>query len=308
MKFQVGDKVRILDGSKLIGNKSRRVTTGKTYEIYSTHEKDEKSVEHIKVVDNFGNHFNICDWEYKYIEIVSTKQSKNQRITALEKEVERIPVLEKEVAELKLVVEDLRERKEIETVEPATPESIADWEVKLKSANQQRAEIIEKAKKFVEEAINQGKEGSPISDLGNETYQYKFYDVEFEVEENKVQATVYQTNNKDKRLKKEPLHITVSNCHPKEVFNEHIGKAIALGRALVLDVSEFEQAVQPDEVVVGMTIRRKFWDSDKTYLREVKKVKGEYMDYECGGYDSSIHPQDNLTIINDTNAQYEEVK
>ncbi|HEY9569582.1 MAG TPA: hypothetical protein VIR26_01215 [Metalysinibacillus sp.] len=46
----------------------------------------------------------------------------------------------------------------------------------------------------------------------------------------------------------------IAKCHPDDVFNEHIGKAIALGRALGKDVSEFENAVQPNEIVVGHSI------------------------------------------------------
>lgn len=44
-------------------------------------------------------------------------------------------------------------------------------------------------------------------------------------------------------------------CHPKDVFNVSIGKAIVLGRALGLDVSKFENAAQPDEFVIGQFVK-----------------------------------------------------
>lgn len=157
----------------------------------------------------------------------------------------------------------------------------------VKSPNKLRAEIIEKAKGFVEESLNQGKEGSQISDLGNETHQYKFFDAEFEINKNEVKVSIYQNNSRDKRLKQAPLHVAYAKCHPNNVFNEHIGKAIALGRALGLDVSEFEQAVQPNEVVVGM----------KTYhewSHEIWEISGGNLQF--------INNQHR--IINDTNAIY----
>lgn len=43
----------------------------------------------------------------------------------------------------------------------------------------------------------------------------------------------------------------IASCSKNDVYNEHIGKAIALGRALGKDVSEFENAVQPDMPTVG---------------------------------------------------------
>ncbi|WP_312128681.1 hypothetical protein [Lysinibacillus capsici] len=192
-----------------------------------------------------------------------------------------------------------------------TPKTVNVYELiesKPLTPNQQRAAIIEKAKKFVDEAINQGKDGSPMSELGNETYQYKFFGVEFDVNDSEVKATVYQNNNRDKRMKQEPLHVSVAKCSPNDVFNEHIGKAIALGRALGLDVSEFEQAVQPNEVVPGHII---VWNESPDEPHEVVTKNGDWFDF--------IYLKDNkrynnheyceierfTTILNDTNAKYE---
>lgn len=168
-------------------------------------------------------------------------------------------------------------------------------ESKPLTPNQQRAAIIEKAKQFIDEAMNQGKDGSPISELGNETYQYKFFGVEFDVNESEVKAFVYQNSSRDKRMKREPIHVSVAKCSPNDVFNKHIGKAIALGRALGLDVSEFEQAVRPNRRTDGMVIE---WRG-RTRVIATPHVEGETCDF-----DSEFARYG--TIINDTNAIYEE--
>lgn len=98
------------------------------------------------------------------------------------------------------------------------------------------------------------------------------------------------------------------------MFNEHIGKAIALGRALGLDVSEFENAVQPSHYAVGQigisaihdngikyrvdeigegSVFTTLYDGNKAYGDTTKPLnyKDEYTT--------------SLKIIDDTNAIYE---
>lgn len=128
-----------------------------------------------------------------------------------------------------------------------------------KSPNQLRAEIIEKAKRFVE------KHGEGFA---------------FDGEENVIVATNLKKTINDKYV----ALIGLSQCNPSDVFNEHIGKAIALGRALGLDVSEFEQAVQPSEHVIGHVVVR-----EDGYEQEVKQLS---------------YNRDLYRIINDTNAIY----
>ncbi|MER2039998.1 MAG: hypothetical protein ABS944_17780 [Solibacillus sp.] len=165
-------------------------------------------------------------------------------------------------------------------------------ETPIKTANQLRAEMIEKAKEFIEKA------------------KYKGI-VNFTVEERSVIAVHQDTTRKPNRLKG-----AFSNCHPNDVFNEHIGKAIALGRALGLDVSEFEQAVQPNELVVGMEVKLHgnptgldFFGKD-TFDEVNKLSNGDYKLSKNGkglvdgrGHYSLYKPQFD-SIINDTNAQY----
>ncbi|TKI53100.1 hypothetical protein FC756_25765, partial [Lysinibacillus mangiferihumi] len=188
-----------------------------------------------------------------------------------------------------------------------TPETVDVYELiksKPLTPNQQRAAIIDKAKQFIEEAMNQGKVGSPISELGNETYQYKFFGVEFDVNEREVKASVYQNSSRDKRMKREPIHVSISKCSPNDVFNEHIGKAIALGRALGLDVSEFEQAVQPTfqvgQIIEFMSVRDGLLTSQ---LIQVKSNQLWFVNVDGDEvYVTTDRELGTPKIINDTNA------
>jgi len=92
-----------------------------------------------------------------------------------------------------------------------------------KTPNEQRKEVIEKAKLFIDKHDN----------IGFDTFT------------NNNKIVVFNTDTEQ---------FGFSKCSPKDVFNHHIGYAIALGRALGLDVSEFESAVQPTEKVVGHVV------------------------------------------------------
>lgn len=164
-----------------------------------------------------------------------------------------------------------------ETIEPLTP-------------NQQRAAIIEKAKAFIEY--------KKVERRNMEVYinrkTLNWVNAEFIVNEKKKTVVCLIRWTKDKSLDGRG----VAKCNPSDVFNEHIGKAIALGRALGLDVSEFEQAVQPT-LAIGQIV----YEARDDENREVCK-KGIY-DYEsmkCA-IDSPFSIRS--TIINDTNAIYE---
>lgn len=158
-------------------------------------------------------------------------------------------------------------------------ERLAELWSELKTVNQQRAEIIEKAKVFVEE--------------------YEDDETHFVIDE-KAEAVV--------AWKVVPESTTgVSVCSENKVFNEHIQKAIALGRMKAIDVSEFENAVQPDEVVAGMIIRNeKDWLlslNGPIYSGEIYEVSEDGKGKNFCQPNSGI--ASNSTIINDTNAEYE---
>ncbi|MEA0564059.1 hypothetical protein [Lysinibacillus irui] len=182
-----------------------------------------------------------------------------------------------------------------------TSENVAVYElIKPKSLtpNQQRAAIIEKAKEFVKENVANGRTSNRFKENGNSTFRNNFYDIDFFVKERKVTAVVYWLEFNKKRISK-PSNVGRAECSPNDVFNEHIGKAIALGRALGLDVSEFEQVVQPNEVVVGMEVTVNY--HNETRIIEQLKSSGTVL-FTNDRFDFVKNIE---SIINDTNAKYE---
>lgn len=128
---------------------------------------------------------------------------------------------------------------EAETVEP------------VKSPNQQRAELIQRAREFVK--------SRGMSD-GRFYHSEKSLLLNGEFIVNKEKRTVVcllrgtQTRTVFSR--------GIAKCMPSDVFNADIGKAIALARALQIDIpQEFTVAVQPQKVVVGMMIQLSSGDS-----------------------------------------------
>lgn len=360
-KFNVGDKV-------IFNKENAHVAKQFDYEINKPYEVQEVFSLHctIQIINEKGSSHSFDEERF---ELVESKPTKNQRITALENEV----------AELKLIVHELRGKKSIEpsttnTVEDIiefegkqyrkvdreacegdvvafdksvkfhgteivtkgklykakkgtlgelafvdnegdsanvydggitkfTPENVAVYElieggmnpqipivdetIEPLTQNQQRAAIIEKAKKFVDEN-------------GGDDYH-------FEVDENERTVFAWKLVRNGQGYKAQH---GIATCNPSDVYNEYLGRAISFGRAEDLDVSEFEQAVQPNEVVVGMVVETfiNIEEHHKT-IKVEKVVKDSYgiklyenlqtafftpFEVECGD-----------KIINDTNAKYE---
>lgn len=354
MKLKVGDKL------KRIKESSSYFTKGRFYEIARVLEKD------VQFIDNNGIlHFWPIDELHEAFEI---KQSKNQRITALEKEVAELKkilneiqngrktmrdtieevlsepsatdeIIEFEGNQYRKVDREARERdlvvfkrendyyksgkpyqvlsnvqfvdedgdeQDVYNVFNRKPQYVDVYELIKQelTPNQQRAEIIEKAKKFVEEQKNRYGHYEIYDEKG--VSRKCIADFKFNVEKRTIVVLLrgFESNK---------IYIRgIAKCFPLDVFNEHIGKAIALGRALGLDVSEFEQAVQPNEVVVGQIVVGN--NSGETYevqeFHDRVKLGGEFgRSIAINGLSSSLWiGTKQVTIINDTNAQYEEVK
>ncbi|WP_144625091.1 hypothetical protein [Bacillus altitudinis] len=93
----------------------------------------------------------------------------------------------------------------------------------------------------------------------------------------------------------------IAKCAPNDCFNAHIGKAIALRRALGLEVpSEYLNVPQPTEVRVGDVVRGRTSFSMDTYEETVRKSDGGKYEYASGGYDYTEDAD--LVIIDDSRA------
>lgn len=171
------------------------------------------------------------------------------------------------------------------------------------TANEQRAELIEKVKEFVEEQT----QPMAISRLSTEKGIMRsgyFVRPKFIINEEKRTVVVLL-----KRIDSGfVLFKGIAKCMPDEVFNEHIGKAIALARALEIAIPvEFLNAVQPDEVVVGMVTEPKTpqkLDVDRRVPLTVTRITGNQIWRGNEILEEKWSSPSELKIINDTNAIY----
>lgn len=283
-KFKVGDKVRINDVDR-IHNGDFFWRNGDVTEVMEVDDDGDIFVKATRGIFREET-FLIVKREFDYIEKVAetpTKLTKSQRIEALEKQV----------AELKLEIEALK------ISEIAGQVSKALWEEKSKTPNQKRKAIIDEAKAFVESAQRKQRDINCTTE-GNEILCVYTTKTEFVVNDKKrtVVALIRYLHGDDPTV----IAKGIAKCAPDDVFNADIGKAIALGRALGLDVTRFEQAVQPTEVVVGMIVKAKpesfFYDTPYT----VEKIEDDRL-YDAPG-NGWIYDTDAI-ILDDTEAQYD---
>lgn len=175
-------------------------------------------------------------------------------------------------------------------------EVIIEEPVPIKSPNQQRYETIQRAREFVESKYFCGN----FTDEKVINGYHGHNTVEFIVnrEKNTVVAILRLAYGWTGKVQAKGI----AKCMPGDVFNEWIGKAIALCKALKIDIpQEFIDAVQPDEVVVGMLVEPKDdtrYDGDSY---EVNKIaNGRAYDLPGAGW----VPKGELIIIDDTSAIY----
>lgn len=282
--YKVGDKVRILDVENIIGGETHwdngdivRVTKAEG-RIWLERKKTKPSPQKPFLHDN----------ELQYIEKVESKPTKNQRISELEQKVE---AMQAEIDALKAAQKA-----------PVTTIADAIKRYNERTPNEQRKAIIDEAKAFIEEQFRHG-------------YKQKY--VYGPAGHDKVEFIV----NAKKRTVVAILHMAyvtgidtkaIAKCAPDDVFNADIGKAIALGRALGLDVERFEKAVQPGEVVVGMIVNRfNIYGDDlgPTKVRTVRKLgERDYKTYKTNTHEINeaygYGEEHGDKITDDSEAQY----
>lgn len=173
--------------------------------------------------------------------------------------------------------------------------------------NEKRDELIKGSKRFILTKINSLKSsgfvrgGFEAKERENPKFYHLVLNSEFIVNEEKRTVVALLRGGESSRV----YSRGIAKCMPNEVFNVYIGKAIALARALEIDVpEEFLDAVQPDKIVAGMrvqgaTIRYPKGISVRTCLSvESPNVYTK----ESGGKGWLHEPY--TKIINDTNAIY----
>lgn len=162
-----------------------------------------------------------------------------------------------------------------------------------KTRQTKRDRIVEQAKADVVALKNK---------RGHYEVGFKVCNAEFVV--NKDKRTVvcllrgYETNN--------VLFRGIAKAYLNDCFNVHIGKAIALRRALGLEVpDEYLNAPQPTEVRVGDVIRMKYYNPygyrpDSYYVKIINVFDGDKVRYEGGGFDFRESVDRDAKIIDDS--------
>lgn len=154
-----------------------------------------------------------------------------------------------------------------------------------KSDQQKRDEIVEQAKVEIEQM-----EKNVGEKLG-----YSKCHVEFVVNSKKrtVVALVFESYPSGLRRK------GIAKCAPNDCFNAHIGKDIALRRALGLEVpSEYLNVPQPTEVRVGDVVRGRTAFRMDTYEETVGEIEGGKYKYIGGDFDYTEDAD--LVVIDDS--------
>lgn len=117
-----------------------------------------------------------------------------------------------------------------------------------KSTQQQRDEIIEKAKRDVAELEARLR--------GDNNRSFGAYVQFFIVSKKRRVIAFIRVKSRFQSVNDKTLSKGIAKCHPDDCFNVHIGKAIALRRALGLEVTdEYLNAPQPTEVRVGDIVK-----------------------------------------------------
>ena len=137
---------------------------------------------------------------------------------------EIISKLETLVGEANVAIKGLKEAKETKAKEDA------------------QLKIIEEAKKFVQkyQAVRFGQSSHLYVDYATRGH---YYETEFATDEvkGKTTAIVYLLKGGKTRQAK-PKVVGRATCNKDDVFNKHVGEAIALGRALEINVDKFINA------------------------------------------------------------------
>lgn len=131
-----------------------------------------------------------------------------------------------------------------------------------KSPQQQRDEIVDQAKCDVAELSTTWRPGCPGLNYGPSAFDPEDETVNFSINHEKRTVVCYITYWSVINQRTQISFRGIAKCDPTDCFNVHIGKAIALRRALGLEVpDEYLNAPQPTEVRVGDVVNGAKFDS-----------------------------------------------
>jgi hypothetical protein len=153
-------------------------------------------------------------------------------------------------------------------------ENIIDRNPFYKRSQLTRDDIIEMAKRDVAE-LKKRMAGYDLQNEGNRYFREFKTEVDFIVNKEK-RTVVALLRHYDIPECKDVLSRGIAKCHPDDCFNAHIGRAIALRRALGLEVPKaYLNASQPTEVRVGDVVK---WSDGSIY--RIKNISGKEYTFE----------------------------
>lgn len=159
----------------------------------------------------------------------------------------------------------------------------------------QRDAIVEQAKKDVAELSTTWRPGCPSLNYSHSAFDPEGSKVNFSVNNAKRTVVCYITYYSPVFERARTSFRGIAKCTPTDCFNAHIGKAIALRRALGLEVpAEYLNAPQPTEVRVGDVVTKPYWDFNDPY--KVSDVRSGNV-YDFDGTYASL---EEMVVIDDT--------
>lgn len=272
--FKVGDYLVVTDVSAVEGGFEEE----KSYEVT---EVDSDGTPFVRLEN--GDEVGFFDYELKYVEKIKSRPTKRQLIKKLQVEFEG----------LRKRIDNLEEHsKKQDEIIAEQSEEIKDLkrEIKVQVFNG-RKEIILKAIKFIAD-------------------HSKNINVVFEVDSKT--KTVFAKKLQGNGGRYFVTATTSAVCGRHDIYNQFIGQAIALGRLVGADTSEFEDCVQPTDFIKGQTVSVLNMYGEN-HIGTVQKVEGDavwlsvdgsvgyvYKDAETRYNVKGINP----IIIDDTHAEY----
>ena len=254
-------------------------------------------------MDNGRNVFIDCAYEeYRVLEPVAGELSAQP---PLDQAAATIGALQAQIQALELRVAAL---------EPIKTAAKFNDAPRAKSAQDIRDAVVERAKADVKALLAIGRDDHRYLS-GESPFHGNWYGVDFAInrERRSVTALVFEINGFTyERVSANPDAVGRAKCAPTDVFNAHIGRAIALRRALGLEVpAEYMSVPNPEEPRVGDVVETYLNDGDLHMTFKIVGMRGNKLydtlrEYTADlGY-SSWDPEYGDRIIDDSREEVAE--
>jgi len=285
-EYKVGDKVRILDVEKIAEgdkywNNGDITTVAKVWKNGCV--QLERTIGNTKY-NNCGLFLN----EIQYIELVNTSDE-------MVKILDKINSLEKRVEELEIKISTTNIYFEIESKLDSKELASKIIEVLKKKYEQEKVDNNQLRKQVINEAKG-------LLKAHENDKQIKYL-----VNKDKQLITCVVIDEDSGKVVSQGIAKTTTRIN--EVYNEYIGKAIALCKALNVNADKYKNAPLPDKIIEGHIIKNK--ELPDFIYTVIKRIDELTMDVKSHtnhtiyyGYSFNNKAEDYFLIIEDTDVEY----